>query len=98
VSRARRRASTELASDALPEQAVEMVTSADGDVMWRSLALLPERQRTVLVLRYYVDLADREIARLIGASEGTVRSLAARAFAALRADPAVSPSSVEDQR
>ena len=53
------------------------------------LATLPHRQRAVLVLRYYVDLTDEEIARTLGCRIGTVRSLAARAFAALRQDPAL---------
>jgi RNA polymerase sigma-70 factor (sigma-E family) len=98
VSRSRRRSSTELASGDLPEQPVEITTSDEQDAMWRALAVLPDRQRAVLVLRYYVDLADREIAKVLGASEGTVRSLAARAFAALRDDPSFNPSSAEDQR
>jgi RNA polymerase sigma-70 factor (sigma-E family) len=98
VSRGRRRSSTELASGDLPDQPVEMVTSDEQDAMWRALAVLPHRQRAVLVLRYYVDLADREIAKVLGASEGTVRSLAARAFAALRDDPSFNASPVEDQR
>ena len=42
----------------------------------------------MLVLRYYVDRRDAEIADALGCRQGTVRSLAARAFAALRAHPA----------
>jgi len=45
------------------------------------------RQRHVLVLRYYVDLSDAEIARTLDCREGTVRSLATRAFSALRNHP-----------
>jgi RNA polymerase sigma-70 factor (sigma-E family) len=90
ISRARRRSSTELTGGNVPDNATEMTTSDDKDAMWQALAVLPDRQRAVLVLRYYVDLPDREIATVIGASEGTVRSLAARAFATLRSsiDPA----------
>ncbi|HEY3718101.1 MAG TPA: sigma factor-like helix-turn-helix DNA-binding protein [Jatrophihabitantaceae bacterium] len=51
------------------------------------LATLPARQRAVLVLRYYSDLADDEIARTLGCRVGTVRSLAAHAFAVLRTHP-----------
>ena len=98
LSRRRRRSSLELASEELPERPVEMVTPDDQDAMWQALAALPDRQRAVLVLRYYVDLSDRDIARALGASEGTVRSLAARAFAALRVDPTFSPTSAEDQQ
>jgi RNA polymerase sigma-70 factor (sigma-E family) len=50
------------------------------------LATLPRRQRAVLVLRYYEDLADIEIAELLGCSPGTVRSHASRALSALRID------------
>lgn len=54
--------------------------------LWASLSALPRRQRTVLVLRYYEDLSDEEIATLLGISRGTVRSQAARALDKLRVD------------
>ncbi|HEY9522598.1 MAG TPA: SigE family RNA polymerase sigma factor [Thermopolyspora sp.] len=65
---------------------------SDGDVdrlsadtgMWAELSALPKRQRAVLVLRYYEDLSDREIATVLGISPGTVRSQASRALATLR--------------
>ena len=98
LSRARRRAFTEIVRDELPERTVELDSAEEQDAMWRVLAGLPDRQRAVLVLRYYVDLPDREIAKSIGASEGTVRSLAARAFAALRENPALNAAPTEDQR
>lgn len=98
VSRGRRRSSRELATAELPERPIEASGPDEQDAMWRALTTLPERQRIVLVLRYYVDLPDAQIAHVIGASEGTVRSLAARAFAALRNHPALNPASAEDQR
>ncbi len=52
--------------------------------LWRQLSTLPPRQRAVLVLRYYEDLPDRDIADLLGCGEGTVRSTAFRALASLR--------------
>lgn len=55
--------------------------------MWQALGTLPHRQRVVLVLRAYEGLADSEIAEILGAAEGTVRSLAARAYATLRQHP-----------
>lgn len=54
------------------------------DETWRLLRRLPVRQRTVLVLRIYLDLPDEEIAELMNCPEATVRSLAFRALATLR--------------
>jgi RNA polymerase sigma-70 factor (sigma-E family) len=57
---------------------------ADQDEVWRHVAMLPPRQRTVLVLRYYEGLTDPEIASVLGTSAATVRSHASRALATLR--------------
>lgn len=57
---------------------------AERDAAWRLLARLPRRQRAVLVLRYYEDLSDDEIARVLDCGVSTVRSNAARALASLR--------------
>ena len=54
------------------------------DAAWRLLAKLPPRQRAVLVLRFYEDLPDRDIAAVLGCSEPTVRSNASRGLATLR--------------
>ncbi len=98
ISRARRRSSTETPLGELPDVAVDGPLPEEHDAMWQVLAGLPERQRAVLVLRYYLDLDDHEIARLLGTTEGTIRSLAARAFARLREQPALETSSDEDER
>ena len=50
-----------------------------------ALADLPTRQREVVVLRYYLDLSEAEIATTLGISRGAVKSHASRAAAALRA-------------
>jgi RNA polymerase sigma-70 factor (sigma-E family) len=52
--------------------------------MWRRLQGLPPRQRAVLVLRYYEDLSERETADTLRCSVAAVKSLTARATAALR--------------
>jgi RNA polymerase sigma-70 factor (sigma-E family) len=54
--------------------------------MLAEIAKLPRRQRAVLVLRYYEDRSDAEIAELIGCAPATVRAYASRALAALRVD------------
>lgn len=48
-----------------------------------AVARLPFRQRAVVVLRYYADLSEVEIADALGCRPGTVKSLASRAITAL---------------
>jgi RNA polymerase sigma-70 factor (sigma-E family) len=81
----RRRSSAEVAG-AVPDVAVgdDLDRIAERDRMWRALAVLPPRQRAALVLRYYEDLSDAEIAAILDCAPGTVRSLTARGLAALR--------------
>jgi RNA polymerase sigma-70 factor (sigma-E family) len=55
----------------------------DGE-LWALLGTLPRQQRTVLVLRYYLDLSEAQIAEVFGCSVGTVKSNASRAMAKLR--------------
>lgn len=50
----------------------------------RALMTLGPRQRAVLVLRYYLDLPDAEVAEILECSPSTVRSQAHRALATLR--------------
>ncbi|MGP4103975.1 SigE family RNA polymerase sigma factor [Nonomuraea sp. KM90] len=54
------------------------------DTLWRALALLPTKQRAVIVLRYYEQLTNEEIAAVLGVSRSTVRSQASRALDKLR--------------
>ena len=51
-----------------------------------ALGVLGERQRTVIVLRYFADLPDPEIAKLLGVAPPTVRTIAHRALKLLRAE------------
>ncbi len=57
---------------------------AEHAAMLAEIARLPRRQRAVLVLRYYEDRSDAEIAELLGCAPGSVRAYASRALAALR--------------
>ncbi|WP_042372900.1 SigE family RNA polymerase sigma factor [Streptacidiphilus neutrinimicus] len=60
---------------------------AERDLLVSLLARLPERQRAVVVLRYWEDLSAEEVADLLGCSVGTVKSQASRALAKLREHP-----------
>jgi RNA polymerase sigma factor (sigma-70 family) len=66
-----------------PEQRIVM-PAADLDEPWVVMCRLPFRQRAVLALRYYEDLSEVEIARILGCRVGTVKSAHHRALAALR--------------
>jgi RNA polymerase sigma-70 factor (sigma-E family) len=56
----------------------------DRDAVWSAVRALPPRQRAVVVLRYYEDLSEAEIADALGCSRGTVKSQASSALATLR--------------
>lgn len=91
ISRKRRRSSTEVVSHekVTADRSAASVPAADGAVVDRELVLsmvrrLPDRQRAVVALRYYDDLADREIAHALGCSEQAVRSAAHAALRSLR--------------
>jgi RNA polymerase sigma factor (sigma-70 family) len=49
-----------------------------------ALRELPDRQREVIVLRYYLDLSEAQIAETLGISRGAVKSHASRGAASLR--------------
>jgi RNA polymerase sigma-70 factor (sigma-E family) len=57
---------------------------ADGQLIRTALARLPHRQRAVLVLRYFADLPEAEVAAILGCSLGSVKTHAHRGIKALR--------------
>jgi RNA polymerase sigma factor (sigma-70 family) len=57
---------------------------AQADALARALLQLPPRQRAVVILRYFEDRTEGEVADLLGCSVGTVRSHNARGLARLR--------------
>jgi RNA polymerase sigma-70 factor (sigma-E family) len=57
---------------------------AERDALWALLRQLPRAQRAVVVLRYYEDLPDSDIADLLGCSPATVRVHAFKALKKLR--------------
>lgn len=92
TSQWRKRKVDEFACDELPES--EAPPSADPaesqalrDAMWRAVTRLPDRQRAMVVLRYYEDLSEAQTAELLGVSIGTVKSAVSRAMVKLREDP-----------
>lgn len=85
----RRRSSRELPVSSVPDRGEPW--SPDIGVPWRddtwsATMRLPARQRAVVVLTYYEDLAERQVAETLGCSVGAVKSHRARALAALRAE------------
>lgn len=61
------------------------VRHAEREAMRVRIATLPRKQRAAIVLRYYEDSTDVEIASALGCSAGTVRSHISRALQTLRA-------------
>lgn len=73
-------------TDRLPDLPVDdhADQNAMADVLGRALRRLPERQRLAVMLRYYEDMSEREIAETLGVSVGTVKSTVSRAMTRLR--------------
>ena len=81
------RAARLIAAGDLPDEARPDDFASDHALredMWQRLARLPRRQRAVVVLRYYEQFADSEIADLLGCAQATVRAHAHRALTTLR--------------
>ncbi|WP_026876870.1 SigE family RNA polymerase sigma factor [Jiangella gansuensis] len=77
----------ELLTDTPPEHGAVRAPQGPEDrmMLWPHVRSLPPRQRAVIVLRYYEDLSEQEIADVLGCSRGNVKSTAHRALKALRA-------------
>jgi RNA polymerase sigma-70 factor (sigma-E family) len=60
-----------------------VIVGAEHAVLMAALRQLPERQREILVLRYWSQLSEAEIAAALGIRPGTVKSAASRALTAL---------------
>lgn len=96
TSQWRKRKVEEFACEDLPER--EAVPAPDPaerqslhDAMWRAVLKLPDRQRAMVVLRYYEDLSEAQTAEVLGVSIGTVKSAVSRALGKLREDPELTP-------
>ena len=82
----RRKPWREEPTEVLPETVVPDAAAAYDvrAVVLDALGRLSRRQRAVVVLRYYEDLSEAQIASVLGCSTGTVKSAASRAMATLR--------------
>ncbi|HEY5050416.1 MAG TPA: SigE family RNA polymerase sigma factor [Acidothermaceae bacterium] len=99
ISRSRLRRFREVVTADVPEVRASDVTSqhAERDAVWRALQETASRQRAVLVLRFYEDMTESEIAACLDITVGTVRSQTAKGLAKLRQ---LAPASIrtEDPR
>jgi RNA polymerase sigma-70 factor (sigma-E family) len=84
ISRWRRSRRETLVAELPDTAAVWQPDRFADEPLWQALRALPPRQRAVIVLRYYEDLSEAEIARTLGISPGTVKSQANKAMSALR--------------
>jgi RNA polymerase sigma-70 factor (sigma-E family) len=84
----RRRRVDEYPTDEIPDLAVaEAAGDSDlQDALRRAIDRLPRRMRAAVVLRYYEDMTEAEVAVALGVSLGTVKSTVSRAVAKLRID------------
>jgi RNA polymerase sigma-70 factor (sigma-E family) len=71
---------------------------AERSALLAEISKLPRRQRAVIVLRYYEDRSDAEIAELLGCRPATVRAYASRALAALRVEMGSQPGNLTSYR
>jgi RNA polymerase sigma-70 factor (sigma-E family) len=80
---------TDAPPDAVPQPGVADATHLrdDRSALIAALMDLPQGQRAVVVLRYWMDMTETEVAATLGCSVGNVKSQASRALAKLRLSP-----------
>jgi RNA polymerase sigma-70 factor (sigma-E family) len=91
MSRHRLRRARQLLMPWVPEraQAADTVQVEQRSLLTQALAELPPKQRAVVVLRYWADLGEQQVADAMGCSVGNVKSQASRGLAKLRRHPAL---------
>jgi RNA polymerase sigma-70 factor (sigma-E family) len=101
ISGWRKRRVDEYPTDELPDSPSAEDATRDSDlrdVMQRAIDRLPRQMRAAVMLRYYDDMTEPEVAAALGVSVGTVKSTVARAVAKLRRDAELGADSVPSQR
>ena len=101
ISGWRRRRVNEYPTDELPDSASDADATSDSDlhdVVQRAIDRLPRQMRAAVMLRFYDDMTESEVAAVLGVSVGTVKSTVARAVAKLRKDTELSADSLPQQR
>ena len=86
----RRRWNGEVAVAALddtPSEDLRLHAVETHEAIIAALKVLPPKQRAIVVLRYFADLSERQVAEAVGCRVGTVKSQSARALARLREVP-----------
>ncbi|MFF7249174.1 SigE family RNA polymerase sigma factor [Embleya sp. NPDC008237] len=99
IRRFRKRRVAEQLRAELPQRVGEdpYVRADQRQMLRTALADLPGRQRAVVVLRYWDDLPEAEVSRILGCSLGTVKSQAAKGLARLRAHPGLAGIRMRDE-
>ena len=101
ISGWRKRRVDEYPTDELPDSPSAEDATRDSDlrdVVQRAIDRLPRQMRAAVMLRYYDDMTEPEVAAALGVSVGTVKSTVARAVAKLRRDAELGADSVPSQR
>ena len=84
ASLALRAATSEPSGDAVPSPEASLLTGEQRSALLSAVDGLPEDQRTVVSLRYFLGLSEHEVAETLGVPQGTVKSRTARALERLR--------------
>ena len=82
--RRRRREEQALEREVRLMRTIEQPVGESDEVVWQHLQALPRKQRSALVLRFYLDFTEEQIADAMGCPRGTVKSLTFRGLQSLR--------------
>lgn len=101
ISGWRKRRIDEYPTDDLPDSPSPQDATNDSDlhdVVQRAIDRLPRQMRAAVMLRFYDDMTEPEVAAALGVSVGTVKSTVARAVAKLRKDAELGADSLPAPR